>query len=170
MRVRVSVRQNLSMRLCVCYYLFHHFVIYQLSDTFNFTCPPSHGSVSIGAVFSFRHEINHHWLMFSPLTSIHALLTRHAQSTSKSSSLTLFRSRPFQFLLFCLVSLHQSLNGTLADPGHWLKSFPLPGSVVFSAFYPSPVCKSYGFLHHICSASVWCLLCVKMKYICLQMN
>ena len=26
----------------------------------------------------------------------------------------------------------------------WLKSFPLPGSVILSAQCPSPVCKSYG--------------------------
>ena len=26
----------------------------------------------------------------------------------------------------------------------WLKSFPLPGSVILSAHFPSPVCKSYG--------------------------
>ena len=26
----------------------------------------------------------------------------------------------------------------------WLKSFPLPGSVILSAHLPSPVCKSYG--------------------------
>ena len=52
--------------------------------------------------------------MFFLLTSIHALLTKHAERTSKSSSRTLFRSRPFRFLLFSLVSLHQPLNGTLA--------------------------------------------------------
>ena len=26
----------------------------------------------------------------------------------------------------------------------WLKSFPLPGSVILSAHLPSPVCKGYG--------------------------
>ena len=26
----------------------------------------------------------------------------------------------------------------------WLKSLPLPGSVILSAQFPSPVCKSYG--------------------------
>ena len=26
----------------------------------------------------------------------------------------------------------------------WLKSFPLPGSVILSAHLPSPVCQSYG--------------------------
>ena len=26
----------------------------------------------------------------------------------------------------------------------WLKSFTLPGSVILSAHFPSPVCKSYG--------------------------
>ena len=26
----------------------------------------------------------------------------------------------------------------------WLKSFPLSGSVILSAHFPSPVCKSYG--------------------------
>ena len=65
------------------------------------------------------------------LTSIHALLTKHAQRTSKSSSRTLFCSRPFRFLLFSLVSLHQLLNGTLA-------------LVEVFAYFPSPVCKSNG--------------------------
>ena len=26
----------------------------------------------------------------------------------------------------------------------WLKSFPVPGSVILSGHFPSPVCKSYG--------------------------
>ena len=26
----------------------------------------------------------------------------------------------------------------------WLKTFPLPGSVILSAHFPSPICKRYG--------------------------
>ena len=41
----------------------------------------------------------------------------------------------------------------------WLKSFPLPGSVILSAQLPSPVCKSYGsfasglYRYGVCFAS-----------------
>ena len=88
--------------------------MYSLSDTFNSHALRLAGSVSIGAVVCFPPLAHVLPLSRSSLTSIHALLTKHAQRTSKSSSRTLFRSRPFRFLLFSLVSLHQPLNGTHA--------------------------------------------------------
>ena len=93
----------------------------------------------------------------SSLTGIHALLTKHAQRTSKSSSPTLLCSRPFRFLLFSLVSLHQPLNGTLASVE--VLSFAWFSDIV-SPFSFSCLQKSCFFC--ICTASVWCLLCVEI--------
>ena len=130
------------------WYVFY-FVIYYFSFTFNFTCPPSRWQFQYRSCSRFPTQDQSPLAHVLPLsrysyTSIYALLTKHAQRTSKSSSWTLFRSRPFRFLLFSLVSLHPPLNGTLVDLRHWLKSFLLPGSVILSAHFPSPVCKSYG--------------------------
>ena len=133
MRVRVSVR-HFFLLMCVrararvgvsflilyfsSWYVFY-FVIYQLSDTFNFTCPLSRWQCPYRSCSRFptqdQSPLAHVLpLSRSPLTSIHALLTKHAQRTSKSSSWTLFCSRPFRSLLFSLVSLHQPVNGTLS--------------------------------------------------------
>ena len=111
------------MRACVCvlfYIIFFtmvcilfriNFQIHLISHALRLA-----GSVSIGTVVGFRRKIDHHWLMFFLYRDlIHALLTKHAQRASKSCSWTLLRSRPFRFLLFCLVSLHQPLNDTLAS-------------------------------------------------------
>ena len=65
-----------------------------------------------------------------------------------------FRPRPFRFLLFSLVLLHQSLNGTLALVG--VLSFAWSSDIVSPFSFSS--LKSYGFfasaLHRygVCSA------------------
>ena len=140
MRVRVSVRHifftfnaRACVRACECFFILYFFtmvcILFRISFQIHLI---SHalrlaGSVSIGAVVGFRRKIDHHWLMFF-LTSIHALLTKHAQRTSKSCSWTLFHSRSFSFLLFCLVSLHQPLNDTLASVE--ALSFAWPSDIV----------------------------------------
>ena len=49
----------------------------------------------------------------------------------------------------------------------WLKSFPLPGSVILSAHFPSPVCKSYGTF---ASALHWYGVCFALNEIDLFAN
>ena len=87
---------------------------------------------------------------------------KHAQRTSKSSNRTLFRSRPFRVLLFSLVSLHQPLNGTHALVEvlsfAWLSEIVSP----FSFSYLQKLC-----IFCICTASVWCLICVEWNiFVC----
>ena len=91
-------------------------------------------------------------------TSIHALLTKHAQRTSKSCSWTLFRSRPFRFLLFCLVSLHQPLNDTLASVE--VLSFAWSSDIVSPTSFS---CLQRLWIFCICTASAWCLLWIRLQ-------
>ena len=110
--------------MCVCVFFILYFftmVCFYFVLTFRFTCPRSrwqcqHRSCS-WLPTQDRSPMAHVLPLSrsSLLTSICALLTNHAQRSSKSCSWTLFRSRPFRFLLFCLVSLHQPLNDTLAS-------------------------------------------------------
>ena len=126
MHVPACVRACVRACVCVCaflYYIFSPWYVFYFvltSDSFNFTCPPSRWQCQHRSCSRFltqdRSPLAHVLpLSRSSLTSIHALLTKHAQRTSKSCSWTLFRSRPFRFLLFCLVSLHQPLNDTLVS-------------------------------------------------------
>ena len=52
-------------------------------------------------------------------------------------------------------------------PMPWLKSFPLPGSVILSAHFPSPVCKRYG---SFASALHWYGVCFASNEIDLFAN
>ena len=109
-------------------------------------------SVSIGAVVCFPPLAHDLPLSPSSLTTD----KKHAQRTSKSSSRTLFRSRPFRFILFSLVLLHQPLNGTHALVK--VLSFAWFSDIV-SPFSFSCLQKLWIFC--ICTALVWCLLCVE---------
>ena len=155
--------------MCVCFfilYFFHHgmyFISYKLSDSFNFTCPPSrwqcqHRSCSRSPTQDRSPLVHVLPLSRSSLTSIHALLTKHAQRTSKSCSLTLFRSRPFRFLLFCLVSLHQPLNDTLASVE--VLSFAWSSDIVSPTSFS---CLQRLWIFCICTASAWCLLWIRLQ-------
>ena len=128
----------------VCFLFRVNFQIHLISHALRLA-----GSFSIRAVVG-RSPLAHVLpLSRSSLTSIHALLTKHAQRTSKSCSWTLFRSRPVRFLFFCLVLLHQPLNDTLAS----VEALSFAGPVILLAQLPSPVFKGYGSsasaLHHI---------------------
>ena len=94
----------------------------------------------------------------SSLTSKHALLTKHAQRTSKSCSWTLFCSRPFRFLLFCLVSLHQPLNDIFAT--FEALSFALSSDIVSPTSFS---CLQNLWIFCICTASAWCLLWIRLQ-------
>ena len=94
----------------------------------------------------------------SSLTSIHELLTKHAQRTSKSCSWTLFRSRPFRFLLFCLVSLYQPLNDTLASVE--ALSFAWSSDIVSPTSFS---CLQRLWIFCICTASARCLLWIRLQ-------
>ena len=97
-------------------------------------------------------------LSLSSLSIIHALLTNHAQRTSKSCSWTLFRSRSFRFLLFCLVSLHQPLNDTLASVE--VLSFAWSSDIVSPT---SVSCLQRLWIFCICTASAWRLLWIRLQ-------
>ena len=116
------------------------------------------GSVSIGAVVGFQPLAHVLPLSRPSLTSIHALLTKHAQRTSKSCSWTLFRSRPFRFLLFCLVSLHQPLNDALASDE--VLSFAWSNDIVSPTSFS---CLQRLWIFCICTASAWCLLWIRLQ-------
>ena len=128
-RVYVCVRACVSFSFFL-YFIFSswhvfYFVIYYLSDTFNFICPQSHWQCQYRSCSRFLAQDQPplaHVLPLprSPLTSIHGLLTKHAQRTSKSSSWTLLRARPFRFLLFSLGSRFV-IRSMARMP--WLKSF-----------------------------------------------
>ena len=164
--MRARVRACVCVCLSFLYYIFSswyvfYFVIYKLSDTFNFTCPPSRWQCQYRSCSRFptqdQSPLAHVLPLWrSSLTRIHALLTKHAQCTSKSSSWTLFCSRPFGCPLFGLVSLHQPLNCTLASVEvisfAWFSDIASPSS--FS-------CLQKLWIFCICTASVWCLLCVE---------
>ena len=164
MRVLACVRACVCVCKCVCFFILYFFtmvcILFRISFQIHLI---SHalrlaGSVSIGAVDGFRRKIDHHWLMFFSLTSIHALLTKLAQRTSKSCSWTLFRSRPFRFLLLCLVSLHQPLNDTLAS----VEAL----SFAWSSDIASPTsfsCLQRLWIFCICTASAWCLLWIRLQ-------
>ena len=100
----------------------------------------------------------------SPLTHVLPLsrstrsTDKNAQRTPKTSSRTLFRSRPFRFLLFSLVSLHQPLNVTHALVE--VLSFAWFSDIV-SPFPFSCLHKLWNFC--ICNASV----CVEWnRFVC----
>ena len=120
------------------------------------------GSVSIGAVVGFRLKIDHHWLMFFLYRDLPNQYTqstdKHALRTSKSCSWTLFRSRPFRFLLFCLVSLHQPLNDTLVSVE--VLSFAWSSDIVSPTSFS---CLQRLWIFCICTASAWCLLWIRLQ-------
>ena len=157
------------MCVCVCFFILYFFTMVCILFRINFQIHlilhalRLAGSVSIGAVVGFptqdRSPLAHVLpLSRSSLTSIHALLTKHAQRTSKSCSWTLFRSRPFRFFLFCLVSLHQPLNYTLASVE--TLSFAWSSDIVSPTSFS---CLQRSWIFCICTASVWCLLWIRLQ-------
>ena len=155
--------------MCVCFFILYFFTMVCIFIRISFQIHLiSHalrlaGSVSIGAVIGFRRKIDQSLahvlpLSRSSLTSIHALLTKHAQRTSKSCSWTLFHSRPFRFLLFCLVSLHQPLNDTLASVE--ALSFAWSSDIVSPTSFS---CLQRLWIFCICTASAWCLLWIRLQ-------
>ena len=158
--VRACVRVCVCVCVCVCAFLYYIFSPWYV---FYF-------------VLAFRHALRQHRscsrfptqdrsplahvlpLSRSSLNSIHALLTKHAQRTSKSCSWTLFRSRPFRFLLFCLVSLHQLLNDTLASVE--ALSFAWSSDIVSPTSF---FCLQRLWILCICTASAWCLFWIRLQ-------
>ena len=166
MRVRVSVRHIFfTFNARVCFFILYFFtmvcILFRINFQIHLISHALHlaGSVSIGAVVGFRPLAHVLPLSRPSLTSIHALLTKHAQRTSRSCSWTLFRcSRPFRFLLFCLVSLHQPLNDTLASVE--VLSFAWSSDIVSPTSFS---CLQRLWIFCICTASAWCLLWIRLQ-------
>ena len=150
--------------VCVCFFILYFFtmvcILFRINFQIHLISHALHlaGSVSIGAVVGFRPQAHVLPLSRSSLTSIHALLTKHAQRTSKSCSWTLFRSRPFRTLLFCLVSLHQPLNDTLASVE--VLSFAWSSDIVSPTSFS---CLQRLWIFCICTASAWGLLWIRLQ-------
>ena len=147
MRVLACVRACVRVCVCVCFFILYFFTMvcilfrisFQIHLMSRWQC--QHRSCSRFPT-QYRSPLAHVLsLSRSSLTSIHALLTKHAQRTSKSCCWTLFRSRPFRFLLFCQVLLHQPLNDTLASVE--APSFAWSSDIVSPTSF-SPVYKGYG--------------------------
>ena len=136
-------------------------------DTFNFSCPLSRWQCQYRSCSrnptQYQSPLAHALpLPRSPITSMHALLTKHARRTSKTSSWTLF-------VLFCSgfssFILSHFINRSMVL---------LPASVIVEVvsfawfsdiFSPSSFsCLQKNVIYYICTVPILCLLCHGLEW------